>query len=170
MVFNPAELTSAPACCHGVLQVSIPEGLDFGYCQADDVSKRVFYVKNTGEVRGVMSSCFLQHRPWLARQNVPTAPYPACRFKIDSLKTFSACPISIWTQPLTAVYFGIGPRPFFVGNPSAIRHVTIRRGSGSRRIIRCDLFAATGQCVSVRQPGSSDGGAGGECHQAKSIA
>ncbi|CAM9105839.1 unnamed protein product, partial [Scytosiphon promiscuus] len=32
------------------LQVDIPVGLDFGYCQADDVSKRVFLVQNTGEV------------------------------------------------------------------------------------------------------------------------
>lgn len=33
------------------MQVSIPVGLDFGYCQADDVSERVFHVRNTGEVR-----------------------------------------------------------------------------------------------------------------------
>ncbi|CAM9254296.1 unnamed protein product, partial [Discosporangium mesarthrocarpum] len=32
------------------LQVSIPSGMDLGYCQADDTSSRVFYVKNTGEV------------------------------------------------------------------------------------------------------------------------
>eukprot|EP00752_Nemacystus_decipiens_P004480 g4092.t1 len=32
------------------LQVGIPVGLDFGYCQADDVSERVFFVQNTGEV------------------------------------------------------------------------------------------------------------------------
>lgn len=32
-------------------QVDIPTGLDFGYCQADDVSERVIYVRNTGEVR-----------------------------------------------------------------------------------------------------------------------
>lgn len=33
------------------LQVGIPVGLDFGYCQADDVSERVFFVQNTGEVK-----------------------------------------------------------------------------------------------------------------------
>ncbi|CAN0346344.1 unnamed protein product [Ectocarpus sp. 6 AP-2014] len=32
------------------LQVGIPVGLDFGYCQADDVSELVFFVENTGEV------------------------------------------------------------------------------------------------------------------------
>ncbi|CAM9110495.1 unnamed protein product, partial [Laminaria digitata] len=32
------------------LQVVLPIGLDFGYCQADDVSERVIFVRNTGEV------------------------------------------------------------------------------------------------------------------------
>lgn len=33
------------------LQVGIPAGLDFGYCQADDASERVFFIHNTGEVK-----------------------------------------------------------------------------------------------------------------------
>lgn len=36
--------------CHVSAQVVIPVGLDFGYCQADDVSERVIFVRNTGEV------------------------------------------------------------------------------------------------------------------------
>ncbi|CAM9235398.1 unnamed protein product, partial [Hapterophycus canaliculatus] len=32
------------------LQVDIPVGLDFGYCQVDDVSERILFVQNTGEV------------------------------------------------------------------------------------------------------------------------
>ncbi len=35
------------------LQVGIPVGLDFGYCQADDVSERVFFIQNTGEVKSI---------------------------------------------------------------------------------------------------------------------
>jgi len=38
------------------LQVGIPVGLDFGYCQADDVSERVFFVQNTGEVKSIKCS------------------------------------------------------------------------------------------------------------------
>lgn len=40
-----------PLLCWHCLQVGIPVGLDFGYCQADDVSERVFFIQNTGEVK-----------------------------------------------------------------------------------------------------------------------
>lgn len=44
-------LTNDVRPCYVAGQVVIPIGLDFGYCQADDVSERVIYVQNTGEVR-----------------------------------------------------------------------------------------------------------------------